>query len=82
MKQDWSISIEVLHEVEQILESEWQNAREKSIRKKAAELGTWYMCGFCAGLRGEEMLLIELAGTKNGLRHLLDPATPSSCCGC
>jgi hypothetical protein len=33
-------------------------------------MGTWFLGGFCAGLRGEEMLLIELAGSVNSLVHM------------
>jgi hypothetical protein len=36
-------------------------------------MGAWIIGGFCVGLRGEEMLLIEFAGTAKTLRHLLDP---------
>jgi hypothetical protein len=32
--------------------------------------------GFCTGLRGEEMVLIELAGTDNSLSHLEDAINP------
>ena len=40
--------------------------------KRIAEMGAWFIGGFCTGLRGEEMLLIKLAGTANSLSHLLD----------
>ena len=39
-------------------------------------MGVWLIAGFCSGLRGEEMLLIELAGTARDLRHLSDPTLP------
>jgi hypothetical protein len=39
-------------------------------------MGTWIIGGFCVGLRGEEMLLIEFAGTAKSLKHLLDPKLP------
>jgi hypothetical protein len=35
-------------------------------------MGAWFIGSFCAGLCGEEMLLIKLAGTANSLSHLLD----------
>jgi hypothetical protein len=45
-------------------------------QKRAAEMGVWFICGFCSGLRGEEMVLIERAGTLNSLSHLDDPSDP------
>jgi len=54
------------------LELEWQrdggeNRRE---RKRISEIGVWLIVGFCTGMRGEEMVLIELAGTRNSLEHM------------
>ena len=37
-----------------------------------AELGVWFIVGFCCGMRGEEMLLLELAGTRNSLEGMLE----------
>jgi hypothetical protein len=41
-------------------------------KKKIAEMGAWFIGGFCTGLIGEEMLLIELAGMANSLVHMDD----------
>jgi hypothetical protein len=41
-------------------------------KRQIAEMGTWFICGFSTGLRGEEMVLIEFAGTANRLRFLED----------
>jgi hypothetical protein len=46
----------------------WTSAEAPDI----AEMGAWFMCGFSTGLRGEEMVLIEFAGTANSLRFLGD----------
>jgi hypothetical protein len=69
-KQDEPMTIEVLHAIDKILESEWQRGPGKEEQRRIAEVGTWVIGGFCAGLRGEEMLLIELAGTVNSLKFL------------
>jgi hypothetical protein len=56
-KQDEPLSIDMLKAAENILELEWARAKN----------------GFCSGLRGEEMVLIERAGTVNSrLVHLAD----------
>jgi hypothetical protein len=74
--QDEPITIEVLHELDQILEAEWRQARLPAQKRQIAEMGTWFIVGFCSGLRGEEMLLIELAGTARDLAFLSDVACP------
>jgi hypothetical protein len=75
-KQDWPISIEALHEVDKILEKEWNKAKSLSAQKRVTEMGTWLVGGFCTGLRGEEMLMLELAGTAKSLKHLENEKEP------
>jgi hypothetical protein len=75
-KQDKEMSIEVLHSADGILEEQWASARTIGQKKRIAEMGTWFVGGFCTGLRGEEMLTIELAGTANSLSHLSDEVNP------
>ena len=69
-KPDKEMSIEVLHAADHILEAEWSNSRTTSQRKRITERGVWFVGGFCTGLRGDEMMLIELAGTANSIKHL------------
>jgi hypothetical protein len=66
------LTIDIIHAVDKILEVEWDNSRRAVERKQIAEMGTWFIRDFCTGLHGEEMLLIELAGTANSLSQLLD----------
>jgi hypothetical protein len=74
--QDEPITIEVLHELDRILEAEWRQAKLPALKRQVAEMGTWFIVGFCSGLRGEEMLLIELAGTARDLVFLADEVCP------
>jgi hypothetical protein len=69
-KPDKEISIEVLHLADQILEAEWSHSRTPSQKKRISEVGVWFVAAFCTGLRGEEMVHIELAGTANSVKHL------------
>ena len=71
-KQDEPLSIDVVHAAARILEVEWARAKTKHQKKRIAEMGVWFVAGFCSGLRGEEMILIERAGTINSLAHLED----------
>ena len=74
VKQDWPIPIDTLHAVQNLLEQEWNHTGEDEKRKKqVAEIGVWFIGGFCVGLRGEEMLLIEYAGTKKSIELLTNP---------
>jgi hypothetical protein len=49
--QDEPITIEVLHELDRILEAEWQQANSPGLKRQAAEMGTWFIVGFRSGLR-------------------------------
>jgi hypothetical protein len=55
------MTIDIIHVVNRIVETGWENARRANVWKRIAEMGAWFIGGFCTGLRGEEMLLIELA---------------------
>jgi hypothetical protein len=83
-KQDKAIMIDVLLEADKILEEEWKklgNWKEKlSEAKRIAEIRFWFVVGFCLGFRGEEMLLIEEAGTRRSLRNLSAPLEYFSVC--
>jgi hypothetical protein len=58
-RQDEPITIDVLHSIESMLETEWRRTNDPVLRKKTAEMGAWIIGGFCTGLQREEMLLIE-----------------------
>jgi hypothetical protein len=74
--QDEPITIEVLHALERILEAKWQQAKLPALKRQVAEMGTWFIVGFCSGLRGEGMLLVKLAGTAGDLVFLADVVCP------
>ncbi len=61
-KRDKAMRIDVLHAIQTILHAEWGKTSDPKIKRQIAEMGTWIIGGFCVGLRGEEMLLIEFAG--------------------
>ncbi len=72
-RQDEAFTIRVLEEIQIQLEVEWNQSEEKDKagRRRIAELGTSFIGGFCCGMRGEEMLLLELAGTCNILDTMM-----------
>jgi hypothetical protein len=74
-KQDEPITIEILIEVDRILEREWKKLdgkREQNLglARKVSDMGAWFVGGFCTGLRGEEMPLVEFSGTAQSLKYL------------
>jgi hypothetical protein len=69
-KQDEPITIDVLKAIEDLLEDDWSRATNLQQKRRIAEMGAWFICGFCTGLRGEEMVLIEVAGTASSLKFL------------
>jgi hypothetical protein len=69
-KQDEPITIRVLKVVKELLELDWGCSTNVRQKRRIAEMGVWFVCGFCTGLRGEEMILIEFAGTAASLKFL------------
>ena len=83
-KQDEPITIEILHAVDKILEREWDYVKgslDKHLEraKRISEMGVRFNGGFCMSARGEEMILIEFAGTAESLKFLLDKEEPFYC---
>jgi hypothetical protein len=67
-KQDEAITINTLHASEKILEKRWRLATTAETKR---DVGAWvFDGGFCKGLRGEEQVRIEFAGTKKSLKWL------------
>jgi hypothetical protein len=69
-KQDEPITIGVLKVVEEILELDWGRSTSLRQKRRIAEMGVWFVCGFCTGLWGEEIILIEFAKTVASLKFL------------
>ena len=71
-RQERALSIGVVRAIQKHLAEQWKQLGDpKQSLSKAralAEMGVWFIVGFCVGLRGEEMSLIEHAGTKASLR--------------
>jgi hypothetical protein len=71
-RSDKDLPLEVMHRIDTILEQERLICIRVGDQKRVTEIGAWFLQGFCTGLQGEEMPLIELAGTANSLKHLRD----------
>jgi hypothetical protein len=75
-KPDAIVTIDVLHAIDSILEGEWASAKTQSDRRRICELGAWVIGGFCTGLRGEEMLLIDALGTAKSVERGMKDGAP------
>lgn len=62
-KQDEPILIATLVDLQESWEEEWESAGEDE-QQNVTTVAAWFLLGFCCGLRGEEMLFIETAGTR------------------
>ena len=69
VKQDKALTIEVIHAINHVLEKQWRDLYDK---RETCEMGVWFIVGFCTGMRGEELMLIELAGTSASLENMTD----------
>jgi hypothetical protein len=68
---DKILTIEEVHATDRTLEREHTHARTKDDQKRISEMGTWIGGGACTGLRGEEMLLIDLHGTAKSVDRFM-----------
>jgi len=62
--QDLAILIEVLLAVQHYLEEQWGLAQTETERQSVSKMGVLFVICFCLGLRGEEVLLIDIAGGR------------------
>lgn len=72
VKRDKPVTIDLLLEVLAFLEDEWTHSVGPDDALRASGMGSWYSGGYCTALRGEEMTIVELAGTRASLAHLHD----------
>jgi hypothetical protein len=73
-RQDKALSIDMLMALNAALESRWLDSADHDVRRRVAEMGTWFNGGVCTGLRGEEMVLIESRGTAKSVDKWMSQA--------
>jgi hypothetical protein len=70
IKKDELITIKVLHVVEMLLERDWQSAKNDKEQKRVSEMGVIFIVGFCSGVRGEELIIVNLVDTAASFKEL------------
>ena len=78
VRPDEPITIEILKHILRALDEQWETEKSKRTPdsnrlQDIATAGAWYTIGFSVALRGEEMLLLEHAGTRRSLSNLTSP---------
>ena len=73
VRPDMAISVELLKEMLLVLKSEYLSSSKLEEKHRIAELGVILCSGFCAALRGEEIMKLTMNETLEhievGLRH-------------
>ena len=59
---NFALSIRVLHKILGHLDSEWIGGRTMEKRKQIVEIACFLVLAFCLGLRGEEVVKMDIAG--------------------
>jgi hypothetical protein len=49
-KRDEATTIDGVHAIEDILHSEWKKTDNPKVKRRIAEMGVWFIGGFCVGL--------------------------------
>jgi hypothetical protein len=62
VRSDFALSIWVLHKILGHLDNEWEAARTAAKRKEVVEIACFLVLAFCLGLRGEEVVKMDIAG--------------------
>jgi hypothetical protein len=62
VRSDFALSIRVLHKMLGHLDKEWNDARTMDARKAVVEIATFLVLTFCLGLRGEEVVKMDISG--------------------
>jgi hypothetical protein len=62
VRSDYALSIQVLHKILGNLDRDWRTARTLEARKETVEIAMFLVTGFGLGLRGEEVVKMDIAG--------------------
>jgi hypothetical protein len=62
VRSDHALSVKVLHKILGHLDRDWLGARTIEVRKEIVEIAFFLVAGFCLGLRGEEVVKLDISG--------------------
>jgi hypothetical protein len=64
VRPDRALSLDLMLAISRIMEDEWSQALSMEMRWSLAMEASFYLVGFCCALRGEEIPLTDLFGTR------------------
>jgi hypothetical protein len=67
VKSDYAVTSEIVKELLDQLDSEWEVATSDAEKKRIADMGFLIAAGFLCGLRGEEIMKVDLGGLTKHL---------------
>jgi hypothetical protein len=77
VRSDYALSVQVLHQILANLERRWLDATAPARRKEVVKIAFFLVVQFCLGLRGEEVVKLDVAGFltyfESGRDHAQDP---------
>jgi hypothetical protein len=62
VRSDHALSVKFLHKILGHLDRDWLGARTIEVRKEIVEIAFFLFAGFCLGLRGEEVVKLDISG--------------------
>jgi hypothetical protein len=62
VRSDYAVTSLIVKELLEQLDSEWETSKNEKERKRIADMGLLISAGFLCGLRGEEIMKIDLGG--------------------
>jgi hypothetical protein len=77
VRSDYALSVKALHKILGNLDARWRTAAVAPRRKEVVEIAFFLVLTFCLGLRGEEVVKLDITGFlsyfENGENHLDHP---------
>lgn len=67
VRQDMAVSLELMHALVQLLETEWEQAPDDKQRSIIAGVGAYSVVAFCGSFRGPEVFMTDLFGLNKYL---------------
>jgi hypothetical protein len=76
VRSDFALSIKVLHRILGHLDKEWHDARTVAVHQVVVEMTMFLVAGFGLGLRGEEVLKMDIASSMTYYEAGRDHSSP------
>lgn len=69
VRQDWAITLQAMHGLQQLLEDEWAETQDHLQRETIVSIGAYSLIAFCGSFRGAEVFLTDLQGLRKYIKE-------------